>query len=63
MATTPTLRDLARNLASLNEIVAELVEKASPDPEFIAVTRGILRDHSHSLGYAFQGEPPTRTPL
>lgn len=44
------------NLASLNEIVAELVDAVSDDPEFAQLTRDKLRDHSWALGYEFQGE-------
>jgi hypothetical protein len=50
-----------RNLASLNEIIAEMTAKVSDDPAFTAMTRDILRDHSWELGYEFQGErPPAR---
>jgi hypothetical protein len=47
-----------RNLASLNEIIAEMTAKVSDDPAFTAMTRDILRDHSWELGYEFQGERP-----
>jgi hypothetical protein len=44
------------NLASLNEIITEMVARVSPDPAFAALVRDLLREHSWSLGYAFQGE-------
>lgn len=47
---------IAANLASLNEIIAELTAKVSDDPEFTAMVRELLREHSHALGYQFQGE-------
>ncbi len=46
---------IAANLASLNEIVTELTSVASRDPEFRDLVRNLLRDHSWSLGVAFQG--------
>jgi hypothetical protein len=59
---TPGLVEhMAANLASLNEIIAELVAKVSDDPAFIEFTTGLLAGHSWSLGYTFQGqrgEPP-----
>lgn len=51
-------RAILDNLASLNEIMAELVTFMSPDPEFAAMTVGVLRDHSWRLGYEFQGQVP-----
>ena len=55
-----TFKDhVAANLASLNEIMAELVEQAiqiGVEPQFARMTRGKLRDHSWALGYEFQGE-------
>jgi hypothetical protein len=47
---------IAANLASLNEIVTELVQAGSPDPEFQRLVRDLLRDHSWALGVPFQGE-------
>lgn len=52
--------DVTKNLASLNEIVAELVTAISDDPDFIELTRGVLREHSWKLGFSFQGEQPSR---
>lgn len=47
---------IAANLASLNEVVTELVAASSPDPEYRRLVRDLLRDHSWSLGIEFQGE-------
>lgn len=47
---------IAANLASLNEIVAEMTAVVSGDPEFIALVRRTLRDHSHALGFKFEGD-------
>jgi len=47
------------SLASLNEIVAELTAKVSDDPEFSAMVRELLRGHSHSIGFSFQGDQPS----
>jgi hypothetical protein len=44
------------NLASLNEVVAELVATHSNDLEFTNLVRGTLRQHSFDLGFEFQGE-------
>jgi hypothetical protein len=65
-ATAPEIPDEAReamqadpvgaNLASLNEIITEMVARVSPDPAFAAMVRDLLREHSWSLGYPFQGE-------
>jgi hypothetical protein len=46
------------NLASLNEIIAEITARIAgdTDPEFAALARGILRGHSFALGFEFQGE-------
>lgn len=49
---------MAANLASLNEIVAELTAVVAGDPDFAQLVRNTLRDHSHKLGFQFQGEPP-----
>jgi hypothetical protein len=46
---------IGSNLASLNDIVMELVDSIS-DPAFAALVRDTLKAHSHALGYAFQGE-------
>jgi len=52
---------VASNLASLNELVAELVgalaDRGISDPEFADMVRRIFRDHSHRLGFEFRGEP------
>lgn len=60
------LRQLAANLASLNEIVAEMVtalaERGVSDGGYAAVARSVLRDHSHALGFDFQCEPPASAP-
>jgi hypothetical protein len=54
--------EIRKNLASLNEIVAELVTAfavgESPDVPFSEVTRQTLREHSHAIGFDFQGEQP-----
>jgi hypothetical protein len=47
---------ITANLASLNEIIAEMTAKVSGDPEFIAMVRRTLRDHSHALGFKFEGD-------
>ena len=47
---------IRKNLASLNEIMAEMVAAVSPDPEFVTMVRGVLRDHNWELGFEFQGE-------
>jgi hypothetical protein len=48
---------LARaNLSSLNDIIAEMTAKVSDDPEFTSMVRELLRGHSRSLGYHFQGD-------
>lgn len=62
-------RDVAANLASLNEVMAELVRAASDhgwtEQSFAEMTRGVLRGHSHALGFEFQGAMPAadRPPL
>jgi hypothetical protein len=48
---------VAANLASLNEIVTELAVKLG-DELFGQVARTVLREHTHAIGYHFQGEPP-----
>jgi hypothetical protein len=47
---------VAANLASLNEIIAELTVKVSDDPEFVSMVRELLRGHSHALGFRFQDD-------
>jgi len=47
---------IAANLASINEIVSELTATVSPDPDFAELVRTLLRDHSWSLGFEFQGQ-------
>jgi hypothetical protein len=47
---------IAANLASLNEIIAEMTAVVSDDPEFAALVRETLRDHSHALGFSFMGD-------
>jgi hypothetical protein len=49
------LEEIKANLASLNEIVAELASVY--DAGFNLVVRETLRNHSWRLGYEFQGEP------
>jgi hypothetical protein len=57
-------RGEARNLAamraaiaSLNEIVIELVDqRAEDEPEFCRMVRETLREHSRQLGFTFQGD-------
>jgi hypothetical protein len=46
------------NLASLNEIVAELAQRVAgaSDSEFVELVLGILKGHSFDLGFEFQGE-------
>jgi len=56
--TRPTLDQVMANLASLNEIAAELVDAVSDDPEFAEMTRTVLKDHSWQFGFEFQGERP-----
>ncbi|SRR6266487_1922198 len=57
-----TTRAVAANLASLNEVLAEVVQALADhgwsDPEFAGLARRQLRDHSRALGYQFQGESP-----
>lgn len=47
---------IAANLASLNEIIAELTAVVSDDPEFAVLVRETLREHSHLIGFSFQGD-------
>lgn len=49
---------IAANLASLNEIIAEMTAVVSDDPQFITIVREQLREHSHRLGFSFQGDRP-----
>lgn len=57
---------VAANLASLNEIITEMVQASADgtraDTEFAALIRDVLRQHSHSLGFKFQGESPPGAP-
>jgi len=50
------VKAIAANLAILNEIMAELTAVVSVDHQFTALVRETLRDHSHALGFTFQGE-------
>lgn len=51
---------VAANLASLNELIAEVVGKlgdlSMADPAFVRMATDVLRGHSLALGYQFQGE-------
>lgn len=47
---------IAANLASLNEIIAELTAVRAVSPGFTALVRETLRDHSHAIGFSFQGD-------
>jgi len=53
---------VAANLASLNEIITEMVQASADgtlaEPEYAELVRDTLRQHSHSLGFKFQGESP-----
>ena len=53
---------VAANLDSLNEIITELAQAlqtgAAVEPEYAEIVRTTLRQHSHSLGFRFQGESP-----
>jgi hypothetical protein len=55
-------RAVMANLASLNEIVTELVQASADgtraEPEFAELVRDTLRQHTHALGFRFQGEIP-----
>jgi hypothetical protein len=49
------LQAIQANLASLNEIMAEVVAKISPEEhEFVDMVRTTLRDHSWAIGFTFQ---------
>lgn len=50
-----TLAEVTRNLASINEILMEVVD-ATAEPEFAEVVRAMLSGHSWRLGFAFQGQ-------
>lgn len=50
-------QEMAANLASINEILAEMVSAAAA-PEFAEVAVTTLRDHSWRLGFTFQGARP-----
>jgi hypothetical protein len=54
--------ELAKNLASLNEIVAEMVTATADDHEFAELVRNTLRDHSWAMGFEFQGQRPPADP-
>jgi len=43
------------NLASLNEIIAEMAAVVSTDPAFLEMTVDVLREHTWALGLQFQG--------
>lgn len=47
---------VAGNLATLNEVIAEMTSRVSGDPGFTALVRDLLRNHSHEIGYQFQGD-------
>ena len=53
---------VSANLASLNELITELVRAAADhgwtEPEFADMVRDNLQNHSHALGFSFQGIPP-----
>lgn len=58
------LRVVSENLASLNDITAEMVTAVCADPEFARIARRTLRAHSEALGFtlslaerASSGEP------
>jgi hypothetical protein len=55
-ADSTRLDAVAANLASLNEIVAEMTARVSGDPEFTTMVRELLRGHSHALGFRFQDD-------
>lgn len=56
--TTAGIRAIKANLASLNEIVAELAQRVAgaSDSEFVELVAGILKGHSFDLGFEFRGE-------
>lgn len=41
-------------VASLNEMMTEVVAAVSGDPEFVTLCRDTLRDSSHAFGFRFQ---------
>jgi hypothetical protein len=47
---------LAANLASLNDIMAELTSVVSVDPGFTQMVHDLLKHHNWSLGYEWHGE-------
>jgi hypothetical protein len=59
---------MLRNLASINEILTEVVQalvvesNVSADQEFADLVRNTLRDHTYALGFEFQGERPNYAP-
>lgn len=46
------------NLASLNEIVNELISGLSQDPTFVQLAHDTLRDANWLLGYDFNDQKP-----
>lgn len=50
------LENIKANLASLNELCAELTRKIADDPDFASMTETVLREHSWLNGFSFQGE-------
>lgn len=62
----PGTRDpdvFAANLASINEIIAEMAQAVAigfrPDQGFVDLIQEQLREHNWSLGYAFRGQEPS----
>ncbi len=55
--------EVLANLASLNEIIAQLALTIShgwtPDPEMTKLIISTLRDHTWRLGFEFEGQRPT----
>ena len=52
------LLKIKANLASLNEIITEMVAVVGKDTDFNEMVRKVLRDHSWALGFEFQGQCP-----
>jgi hypothetical protein len=50
-AAPPLLAEIAANLATLNDLMAEVTAKVSDDPEFTKLATGQLRTHMTALGY------------
>lgn len=57
-ATAQWRQDVVANLASLNEIIAELTAVVSVDKSFTELVQDQLRDHSWALGCEFRDERP-----